>query len=83
MVRVRGNQTLDPAMAESRVPWQLFSLFGQGLETSHTKEKTQAKTGLSLWCRLSGIFLTASPDNVDNYKLSNLVQQFNLSGDLI
>src|SRR5690606_13466507 len=65
--------------------WLSNPPFGQsGLEASgQIKQKTQPVAGFFVWCRIAGIFLTASSDNVDTYKLSNLVQQFNLSGDLI
>jgi len=35
------------------------------------------------WCRIADLFLTINPGNVDNYKLKELVCQFNLSGELL
>lgn len=35
------------------------------------------------WCRIAGIFLTATHEKVDIYKLKELVNQFNLSSELV
>jgi len=38
---------------------------------------------ISNWRQLANVFLTANVSNVDIYRLTELVQQFNLAGDLI
>lgn len=36
-----------------------------------------------VWFQVAGIFLTATPENVDLYKLKELVNLFNLSDGLL
>lgn len=35
------------------------------------------------WCQIADVFLTVNPDNFDVFKLKNLVEQFNLTNDLL
>lgn len=36
-----------------------------------------------LWCHMSDVFQTVDGSNVDSYKLGELAEQFNLSGNLL
>lgn len=35
------------------------------------------------WCWIADVFLTVDSEKVDEYKLKELVKQFNLTGDLL
>lgn len=47
------------------------------------KEKSQHSDDSSLWCRIVDAFQTVNSESVDSHKLKELVQQFNLAGDLM
>jgi hypothetical protein len=62
----------------------LIILFGREQESISARNQKENPTfvGLSFWCRIAGIFLTNTNDEVDIYKLKELVNQFNLSDGL-
>ena len=45
--------------------------------------KTPTKAGFFIWCHIADVFQTIDGENVDPYKLRELVKEFNLSDRLL
>lgn len=50
---------------------------------SKQKIKTQEIPGFSFWCRIADVFQSITTGSVDEFKLNELVIQFNLTADLM
>ena len=59
----------------------------QQIQNSNQHKKASGIESLPIcnndMCQLVDVFLTVNSENVDNYKLKELVKQFKLSGDLL
>lgn len=85
MVRVKRLKALDRLVKGRKLGQHYYSEEAESL-VQHTKNGPKTSPNgepVGPWCRISDAFQTSAIEAIDDYKLKNLVELFNLSDSLL